>query len=311
MKNIMFMGTPEISAICLKKLIEDGHGISAVITREDKPRGRGNVMTPTPVKVLAEEHNIPVHTPKTLRDEAFAELLECYKPELIVVVAYGKILPLNVIEYPKFGCVNLHVSLLPKYRGAAPMQRAIMEGESETGVTVMYMAEGLDTGDIISVEKFPILPEDDFEAIHDRSAEVGGRLLSETIEKIADGTAERIQQDDYLACYAKKVEKEDCKVDFTLSAKKLDCIIRGVTPIPGAFAYLGGKMLKINKATPIDAKGTPGKVIDLSDKGDGYITVACGEGALKITALIPEGKGKMSAGAFVRGRKITLGDILE
>ena len=311
MNNIMFMGTPEISATCLSRLIEDGHGISAVITREDKPRGRGNVMTPTPVKTLALEHGIPVYTPVTLRDEAFASLLEQYKPEIIVVVAYGKILPLNVIEYPKYGCVNLHVSLLPKYRGAAPMQRAIMEGESETGVTVMYMAEGLDTGDIISVERFPILPEDDFEAIHDRSAEVGGKLLSETIEKIYLGCADRIQQDDSLACYAKKVEKEDCKIDFTLPAARLDCIIRGVTPIPGAFAYLGGKMLKINKATPVKGSGTPGKVIDISDKGDGYITVACGEGALKITCLIPEGKGKMSAGAFVRGRKISLGDILE
>ena len=311
MNNIMFMGTPEISATCLSRLIEDGHGISAVITREDKPRGRGNVMTPTPVKTLALEHGIPVYTPATLRDETFASLLEQYKPEIIVVVAYGKILPLNVIEYPKYGCVNLHVSLLPKYRGAAPMQRAIMEGESETGVTVMYMAEGLDTGDIISVEKFPILPEDDFEAIHDRSAEVGGKLLSETIEKIYLGCADRIQQDDSLACYAKKVEKEDCKIDFTLPAARLDCIIRGVTPIPGAFAYLGGKMLKINKATPVKGSGTPGKVIDISDKGDGYITVACGEGALKITCLIPEGKGKMSAGAFVRGRKISLGDILE
>lgn len=311
MNNIMFMGTPEISATCLRRLIEDGHGISVVITREDKPRGRGNVMTPTPVKLLAAEHGIPVYTPATLRDGAFAELLEEYKPEIIVVVAYGKILPLNVIEYPKYGCVNLHVSLLPKYRGAAPMQRAIMEGENETGVTVMYMAEGLDTGDIISVERFPILPEDDFEAIHDRSAEVGGRLLSETIEKIYNGTADRILQDDSLACYAKKVEKEDCKIDFSLSAAKLDCIIRGVTPIPGAFAYLGGKMLKVNKATPVKGEGRPGEVIDLSDKGDGYITVACGEGALKITVLIPEGKGKMSAGAFVRGRKIALGDILE
>lgn len=311
MNNIMFMGTPEISATCLRRLIEDGHGISVVITREDKPRGRGNVMTPTPVKLLAAEHGIPVYTPATLRDGAFAELLEEYKPEIIVVVAYGKILPLNVIEYPKYGCVNLHVSLLPKYRGAAPMQRAIMEGENETGVTVMYMAEGLDTGDIISVERFPILPEDDFEAIHDRSAEVGGRLLSETIEKIYNGTADRIPQDDSLACYAKKVEKEDCKIDFSLSAAKLDCIIRGVTPIPGAFAYLGGKMLKVNKATPVKGEGRPGEVIDLSDKGDGYITVACGEGALKITLLIPEGKGKMSAGAFVRGRKIALGDILE
>ena len=311
MKNIMFMGTPEISATCLSQLIKDGHGISAVITREDKPRGRGNVMTPTPVKTLALEHGIPVYTPATLRDEAFAQLLDQYKPEIIVVVAYGKILPLNVIEYPKFGCVNLHVSLLPKYRGAAPMQRAIMEGESETGVTVMYMAEGLDTGDIISVEKFPILPEDDFEAIHDRSAEVGGKLLSETIEKIYNGTADRIKQDDSLACYAKKVEKEDCKIDFTLSATKLDCIIRGVTPIPGAFAYHNGKMLKINKARPVEGEGKPGEVIDLSDKGEGYVIIACGEGALKVTSLIPEGKGKMSAGDFARGRKIQLHDILE
>ena len=311
MNNIMFMGTPDISATCLKRLIDDGHGICAVITREDKPRGRGNVMTPTPVKMLAIENNIPVYTPSTLRDEAFAALLDEYKPDIIVVVAYGKILPLNVIEYPKFGCVNLHVSLLPKYRGAAPMQRAIMEGETETGVTVMYMAEGLDTGDVISVAKFPILPEDDFEAIHDRSAEVGGALLSETIEKIYNGTADRVPQDDSLACYAKKVEKEDCKVDFTLSASKLDCIIRGVTPIPGAFAYHNGRMLKINKARPVNGIGVPGEVIDISDKGEGYITVACGEGALKISVLIPEGKGKMSAGDFVRGRKISLHDILQ
>ena len=309
--RIMFMGTPEISATCLKALVDADMDVVAVVTGKDKPRGRGNVMTPTAVKAVALENNIPVHTPKTLRDEAFAELLGQYNPDIIVVVAYGKILPKNVIDYPRLGCVNLHVSLLPKYRGAAPMQRAIMEGESETGVTVMYMAEGLDTGDIISVEKFPILPTDDFEAIHDRSAEVGAVLLSKTIEEIYNGTATRTVQDDSLACYAKKVEKEDCKLDFTLSAKKLDFTIRGVTPIPGAFCYLGGKMLKINKATPIDGRGTPGKVIDLSDKGEGYVTVACGEGALRITALIPEGKGKMTAGDFVRGRKISLGDILE
>ncbi len=174
----------------------------------------------------------------------------------------------------------------------------------------MYMAEGLDTGDIISVEKFPILPEDDFEAIHDRSATVGGKLLSETIEKIYNGTAGRIKQDDALACYAKKVEKEDCKIDFTLSAQRLDCIIRGVTPIPGAFAYHNGKMLKINKARSVDGRGQPGEVIDVSDKGEGYITIACGEGALRVTVLIPEGKGRMTAGDFVRGRKINKGDIL-
>ena len=311
MKNIMFMGTPEIAATCLSRLIEDGHGISAVVTREDKPRGRGNVMTPTPVKALALEHGIPVYTPKTLRDGEFAAILDEYKPSLIVVVAYGKILPKSVIDYPEHGCINLHVSLLPKYRGAAPMQRAIMEGEEETGVTVMYMDEGLDTGDILTVEKFPIGPLDDFEAIHDRSALVGGGLLSSTIEKIEKNEIQRIKQNDSLATYAAKVEKEDCKLNFALSAKRLDFIIRGVTPIPGAFAYHNGKMLKINKATPVDKKGECGKVIDLSDKGEGYFTVACGEGALKITAIIPEGKGKMTAGDFIRGRKIALGDILE
>ncbi len=311
MKNIMFMGTPEISMLCLKKLIADGHGISAVISREDKPRGRGNVMTPTPTKALALEAGIPVYTPSTLRDGEFMKLLREISPELIVVVAYGKILPKEVIDFPKYGCINLHVSLLPKYRGAAPMQRAIMEGESETGVTVMYMDEGLDTGDILAVEKFPIGDADDFEAIHDKSAEVGAKLLSETIKKIESGEAKRIKQDDSLATYAKKVEREDCKLDFTLSAKKLDFIIRGVTPIPGAFAYLNGKMLKINKATPVKGAGECGEVIATSDKGCGSITVACGEGALEVTAVIPEGKGKMTAGDFVRGRKIAVGDKLE
>ena len=311
MKNIMFMGTPEISMLCLKKLIEDGHGISAVVSREDKPRGRGNVMTPTPTKALALESDIPVYTPKTLRDESFMELLREVNPELIVVVAYGKILPKEVIDFPKYGCINLHVSLLPKYRGAAPMQRAIMEGDPETGVTVMYMDEGLDTGDILTVEKFKISDTDDFEAIHDRSADVGAVLLSKTIDMIEAGTVQRTKQDDTIATYAKKVEKEDCKLDFTLSAKKLDFQIRGVTPIPGAFAYLNSKMLKINKARPVKGNGAPGEVISVSDKGEGYITIATGEGALEVTVVIPEGKGKMTAGDFVRGRKISVGDILE
>ncbi len=309
--KIMFMGTPEISAIALKKLLVDGHEVTSVISREDKPRGRGNVMTPTPTKALAIEHKIPVYTPKTLRDDDFAALLSELSPDLIVVVAFGKILPKNVIDFPKYGCINLHVSLLPKYRGAAPMQRAIMEGERETGVTIMYMDEGLDTGDIIAKKVFRINPDDDFEAIHDRSAEIGSALLSETIFEIEKGSAKREKQNEALATYAKKVEREDCKLDFTLSAKKLDYIIRGVTPIPGAFAYLNGKMLKINKAKPIEKSGDIGKVIALDDRGDGSITVGCGEGSLVITAVIPEGKGKMSAGDFIRGRKISLGDILE
>ena len=308
--KILFMGTPEISMVSLKKLIDDGHNIVAVVTGEDKPRGRGNVMTPTPCKSLAIEQGIPVYTPKTLRDEAFASLLTEIDPDLIAVVAYGKILPRNVLDYPKYGCINLHVSLLPKYRGAAPMQRAIMAGEKETGVTIMHMADGVDTGDIISVEKFPISDTDDFEAIHDRSALVGSALLSKTIVEISFGRAKRIPQDDSLATHAAKVEKEDCKLDFTKSAKNLDFQIRGVTPIPGAFAYLNGKMLKINRARPTTGKGNPGEVISLNSQGTGEILVACGEGALSITAVIPEGKGKMSAGDFIRGRKIQLGDIL-
>ena len=309
--RIMFMGTPEISAICLKTLIESDNEIVAVVTGKDKPRGRGNVMTPTAVKTLATEHGIPVYTPDTLRNEEFAELLARVDPDLIAVVAYGKILPKNVLDYPKHGCINLHVSLLPKYRGAAPMQRAVMSGDKETGVTVMYMAEGLDTGDIISQLAFPIGPEDDFEAIHDRSADVGGELLVKTIADIEKGIATRTPQNDANATYAAKIEKSDCKIDFSLDARVIDPIIRGVTPIPGAFAYLGGKMLKIYKATPTEGKGKVGEVIAVDPKGQGSFTVACGSGALKVIGVIPEGKGRMSAGDFVRGRKIQIGDILE
>lgn len=304
------MGTPEISATCLERLIKDGKEVVGVVTGEDKPRGRGNVMTPTATKAKALEYGIPVYTPKTLRDGEFIKTLDSLKPELIAVVAYGKILPPEVINYPKYGCLNVHVSLLPKYRGAAPMQRAIMDGEEVTGVTIMYMDEGLDTGDIIATREFPISKTDDFESVHDKSAELGSELLSGVIDGAELGTLTRTKQDSSLASYAKKVEKSDAFLDFSLPASRLDCIIRGLTPIPGAICRHNGKTLKINRATPIDGNGAIGEVIALDDKGDGSITVACGEGALKITALIPEGKGKMSAGDFVRGRKINKGDIL-
>ena len=309
--KVMFMGTPQISAICLRTLVEGGVNVTSVVTGKDKPRGRGNVMTPTATKVVAEEFGIPTYTPDSLRTEEFSTLLAELAPDLIVVVAYGKILPPSVLDYPRLGCINAHVSLLPKYRGAAPMQRAIMEGEKETGVTIMYMNEGLDTGDVILQESFPILAEDDFEAIHDRSAEVGGQLLLEAIPLLEQGKAKRIKQDDSLATYAQKIEKTDCKIDFGKSASELDCIIRGVTPIPGAFAFHRGKMLKLFSATPVKGSGEPGKVIAADPKGEGSFTVACGEGALKVRGVIPEGKGRMSAGDFLRGRKLELGDVLE
>ena len=308
--RIVFMGTPEISATCLRALIDGGCDIALVVTREDKPRGRGNVMTPTPTKALAVEANIPVITPKTLNDPEVIETLREVGADIFAVVAYGKILPREVLDIPRLGCVNLHVSLLPKYRGAAPMQRAIMEGESETGVTVMYMAEGLDTGDIISVEKFPISEEDDFESIHDRSAEVGSKLLLKTLSDIYSGKACRTPQDDSLATYAKKIEKEDARVDFTLDARVASARIRGTTPIPGAYAYLNGKMLKLAGVSYVEGAGKPGEVIEIDGQGDGSFTVAFARGALRVRRVIPEGRGKMTAGDFIRGRKINLGDIL-
>ncbi len=306
--KIMFMGTPEISATCLSAMLDAGLEICAVVTGKDKPRGRGNVLTPTPTKALAVERGIAVYTPDSLKTEDFMEVLRVVNPEIIVVVAYGKILPPSVLNYPKYGCINVHVSLLPKYRGAAPMQRAVMNGESETGVTIMYMAEGLDTGDIISQEAFLLTERDDFETVHDRSAELGGRMVVDAIRAIGEGRATRTPQDDSLATYAAKIEKEDCRIDFTLPADKLSAIIRGVTPIPGAFAFLGEKMIKLFNVSATNGSGVPGMVIAVDAKGAGSFTVACGEGALIVRGVIPQGKGKMNAGDFLRGRKLSLGD---
>ena len=310
--RIMFMGTPDIARTTLDTLLKDGHNIVAVVTREDKPRGRGNVMTPTPVKMLATEHGIPTYTPSTLSDDGFMAILDEYKPELIVVVAYGKILPARVLDYPKHGCINLHVSLLPAYRGAAPIQRAIMEGERVTGVSVMYMDVGLDTGDVIDTYEIPISITDTSEDIHDRAALDGSRLLSEVIVRIGEGRAERTPQDHTKATYAAKIEREDAKIDFNMNAALAQCRIRGVTPFPGAFCMHGGRMLKITACLPLDktSGAVPGTVIDVSGVGEGYIDVAFAEGTLRITRLKPEGKGVMSAGDFVRGRKIEKGEIL-
>lgn len=308
--KILFMGTPDISAACLSRLLADGFSVVGVATGEDKPRGRGNVMTPSPVKRVAEENGIPVYQPKTLRGGAFAEPLAALSPDVIVVVAYGKILPPDVLTFPKYGCINLHVSLLPKYRGAAPMQRAIMAGETETGVTVMQMDEGVDTGDILAVERFVISPEDTFGTIHDRSATVGATLLSKTLRDIEEGRAHRVKQPTEGASYAAKIEKEECAVDFTAPAKQVADKIRALSPIPTAFCHHRGKLLKLLFAAPTEGEGAPGEVIATDGVGAGSVTVACGQGAVKIYSLIPEGKGKMSAGDFVRGRKIEKGEVL-
>jgi len=306
--RVLFMGTPEIAAVSLAALIADGFEVVGAVSQPDRPKGRGMVLTPPPVKVLAEEHGIPVYQPTTLKDGAFLPVLTETAPDVIAVVAYGKILPSEVLSFPKYGCVNVHVSLLPKYRGAAPMQRAIMAGERETGVTTMRMDEGLDTGDILMVEKFPIGDEDNFETVHDRSAELGGKLLSATLRALEAGTVLPKKQDHSLATYAEKITKEECLLDFSQPASVLHARIRGLSPMPLAFTHLrDGKLLKVVSASPVTGKGQAGEVIRTEREG---VVVACGEGALLLKTVLPEGKGRMSAADLARGRAIAVGDIL-
>ncbi len=309
--RILFMGTPDIAATCLAELIKDKKDVIAVVSQPDKPKGRGYTLTPPPVKVLAEENGIAVYQPSTLRGEEFAELLRELNPELIAVVAYGKILPKNVIDYPKYGCINVHASLLPKYRGAAPMQRAIMNGEEKTGVTIMYMDEGLDTGDMLFSESFPIEKTDNFESVHDKTAELGARMLSQAIDKIERGEVVRTPQDNEGATYASKIEKEECLIDFDKSAAELDCFIRGLSPIPLAYAVTpDGRKLKLVSAKPDEKKGNRGEVLECDDKGEGRIVIGCADGSIAVTSVLPEGKKRMRASDFIRGRQIEKGDIL-
>ena len=309
--KILFMGTPDFAVFTLKALVERGENVIGVVTQTDKPRGRGYELLPTPVKVYAQEHNIPVYQPKTLRDEAFASLLAEIDPELIVVVAFGKILPVNVLEYPKYGCINVHGSLLPAYRGAAPMQRAIMDGCAETGITTMYMADGIDTGDMLLKAELPIEDSDNFETIHDKLGALGAQTMLDTLDALRAGTLVPEVQDDSLATYAKKIEKSDLLIDFSLDARTLHNRIRGTSPIPLSFTHLpNGSLLKVYAARVYDEDKVhaqaPGTVVGL----DGEILVACGKGTLALTSVIPEGKKRMGAADYIRGRKINLGDLL-
>ena len=309
--KILFMGTPDFALFSLKALVECGkHEICGVITQPDKPKGRGYALLPPPVKVYALEHNLNVFQPQTLKDEAFAKLLDELNPDLIAVTAYGKILPKNVIDYPKYGCINVHGSLLPEYRGAAPMQRAIIDGKDTTGVTIMYMAEGLDTGDMLLKKELKIGENDNFEAIHDGLGEIGANALLELIDLLSDGKAVRIPQDDSLSTYAQKITKEDCAIDFDKDALDVHNLIRGLSPVPLAFTHTpNGKMLKLIESRIADREtehDKPGCVISL----DNGIEVACKRGSIKILRVLPEGKSRMNASDFIRGRNIFLGDIL-
>ena len=308
--KILFMGTPDFAVFSLRALCEAGHELCGVVTQPDKPKGRGYAMTPPPVKVFATERGIPVYQPATLKDEAFAELLRTLDPQVIVVVAYGKILPASVLSYPAYGCVNVHGSLLPEYRGAAPMQRAIIDGKSVTGITTMLMDVGLDTGDMLLRDEVVIEENDNFEDIHDKLGACGAALVVKTLCGLESGSVRPQKQDDSLATYAAKITKEECLLSFDDSARNLHNRIRGLSPIPLSFTHTAdGKLLKITRAILADEytpHETPGEVLSL----EGGITVACRTGSITLLGVLPEGKSRMSAEDFIRGRKVSVGDVL-
>lgn len=312
--KILFMGTPDFAVSSLKALVDAGHEIVGVVTQADKPKGRGYVLTPPPVKAYALDAGLTVYQPATLRNGAFDAEIAAMAPDLIVVVAFGKILPQSVLDAPRLGCINVHGSLLPAYRGAAPMQRAIIEGQDRTGITTMYMAAGLDTGDMLLKTEVDILEDDNFETIHDKLAAAGADTLLRTLEALEAGTLTAVPQDDSLATYAAKIEKEDCLIDFNKPVKQVHDLIRGVSPMPLAFTHTpDGKLLKVPAARREKLTGhygTPGIILRLDASKDGGIEVACAEGTLLITRVVPEGKGQMSAADYIRGRKVREGDIL-
>ena len=309
--RVLFMGTPEIAASCLSALAASHHELVGVVTSPDKPKGRKYVMTPPPVKVTAESLSLPVYQPERLRDEALLPVLTELAPDVIVVVAYGKILPANVLNYPKHGCINVHGSLLPEYRGAAPMQRAIIDGKSETGITTMMMDVGLDTGDMLLREVVAIEPNDNFETIHDKLGACGADVLLRTIEQIENGALTRTPQDGALATYAAKIEKSDCILDFTRTAEQIHDQVRGLSPIPLAFTYTAdGKMLKVVATEVVSTEETGAVAGTVTSVRDGRIVVACGKGSLALLSVLPEGKKRMSAADFINGRRIAVGDVL-
>jgi len=309
--RILFMGTPDFALFSLRAMIEAGEEIIGVVTQPDKPKGRGYAMMPPPVKVYAEAQGIPVYQPNTLRGAEFEALLTELAPELIVVVAYGKILPQNVLEFPKHGCINVHGSLLPEYRGAAPMQRAILEGKRTTGVTTMKMDVGLDTGDMLLTGEIEIGENDNFETVHDKLGACGAEVMLRTLEALKNGTLTPVKQDDSRATYAAKIEKADCLIDFSKPANEVHNQIRGLSPIPLAFTHTpDGKLLKVIASAVCDREGMHGKGGEVVSLEKGKITVACGKGAIELLTVLPEGKKRMNAADFINGRKIEKGDIL-
>ncbi|NMA08830.1 MAG: methionyl-tRNA formyltransferase [Clostridiales bacterium] len=300
--RVLFMGTPDFAVPSLEALLNAGHEVCGVLTQPDRPVGRGMKLAQSPVKVCALSHGLTVYQPETLRRYAIRPLLEELQPDVICVVAYGQLLPPYVLEYPRYGCINVHASLLPKYRGAGPIQAAIINGETETGVTTMFMGRKLDNGDMLLMARTPIGPDETADMLHDRLKIMGADLLVQTLTGLEQGSIRRIPQDDTQMTYAPMLTKDDGRMDWSLPARTLYNRARGVNPWPGAFTYVDGQPMKLGAIEMGEpSEGAPGTV-----RMDGNtLTVVCGDGmTLRVGMLQPAGKRMMPAGDYARGHKL-------
>ena len=307
--RIVFMGTPDFAVGALEALVEAGHEVVAVVTQPDKPKGRGKEMQFTPVKICALKHNIEVFQPIKIKTPEAVRVLREYKADLFVVAAFGQILSKEILDMPKYGCVNIHASLLPKYRGAAPIQWAILDGEKETGVTIMQMNEGLDTGDMLTKVIVPIEDTDTGESLFDKLAEAGAKLLVETIPQIEAGSLKGEPQDDSLSSYAKMIKKEMGHIDWSKEAVVLERLVRGMNSWPSAYTHYNGKTLKVWEAVVEtgEAKAEPGTVVEVTKD---CIKVQTGQNLLVLKQIQLEGKKRMDVAAFLLGYKVETGTVL-
>ena len=320
--RIVFMGTPDFSVPALKALVEAGHQVIAVVTQPDKPKGRGKEVQMTPVKIQAMEYGIPVYQPAKVREASFVEVLKGLEADVYVVIAFGQILPKAVLELPKYGCINIHASLLPKYRGAAPIQWCVIDGERETGITTMMMDVGLDTGDMLEKAVIPIEEKETGGSLHDKLSMAGGDLILSTLKKLEEGTLVRTPQTDERTCYAKMLTKSLGDIDWNQDAVSIERLIRGLNPWPSAYTMWNGKTIKIwaadviagreaaeflsESGVPAETGTAPGTVVCSDKRG---LVVCTGGGLLSIRELQMEGKKRMDTPAFLRGYPIPAGDV--
>lgn len=309
--KIVFMGTPDFAAEALKALIRAGHEITAAVTQPDKPKGRSGEPVPSPVKVCAAEQGIPVLQPRRIKTPEAVAQLKQYAADIYVVAAFGQLLSQEILDIPRYGSLNIHASLLPKYRGASPIQHVIINGEETTGITVMQMNAGLDTGDMLYKKECAIAPDDNYETLHDKLAALGGEAITEALSLLEQGKLNPTKQEDALSCYAPLIDKRMGRIDFSKSALDIDRLIRGMTPWPSAYTGYKGKQLKIWRALPLperDCGGRrPGEILET---GKNSVTVAAGEGALELFELQMEGKKRMNTHDFLLGVKMLPGEIL-